>query len=331
MENNQTPDLLDEEIKKRHELAYRLSKEIVEELKYEDFKENGFRFSRDGENHLYKHDLNGTMKVLVELWNSTLGYIDVSFTLSNIVHDVIWLFEFMSSEENFPAVVEKDVVDQVKKLNIDVLTLFDLKESEVPEFIETHAKSLVKLFLVNLQDFAKSLVSEALQHSKIGYYKNFIKPPLKKHWRQLGFPDDFDLLTQNQLNEFRKNDSLWKGWFSGDKKQLLDINTLADSADVLRKEYVKVKNDYTKFKAGFYFIHKRPSADDFRKGWLKYRSENFSHLNGNALDMIEDLRPHELAREHLADIYDYDEDSIRKKLIESRKLRSEKSKKDKSL
>lgn len=322
MENNQNIKLSDEIID-RTGLAYKLSKEVVGELNLLDIKENKPKAYDDKQHYLYKID-DGTDILLYPQVNTIFGYINISFSLVHVAYDAIWLIQLLLSDRTIPQMVKPNVIYELKKKKIDVLTLFGMEESETSEVTEFHTKGVLKMFIANIHNFAESAVVDAYGHSKIGYYQHVIKPMLKEHWEELGLSSDFDLITQDQLDEVRKYDLGRKRWFLGDKRQLLNIETLADEADNLRKQFNVARNRCKEIKHSFKMLQRNASQEDQWNKWIEMRTEEFPQLSYAALDSIEEKPPFELAIIHLAYLYGYDEETIRRKITQSRKVRQQK-------
>ncbi len=324
MENYQKIELSDEIIK-RAELAYKLSKDIVEELNLPDIKENKPKAYDDKQHYVYKI-YDGNDILLYSQVNTIFGYVNISFSLANIAFDAIWLIQLLLSDETIPQMVKPSVIYEIKKKNIDVLTLFDMEKSDIPEIVEFHTKGVIRMFIANIHNFAESAVVDAYGHSKIGYYQHTIKPMLKERWEELGLSSGFDLITQDQLDEVRKYDLGRKRWFLGDKRQFLNIETLADEADNLRNQFKVAKTRCEEIKRGFKLLNRNASREDWWSKWIELRPEEFPKLNYRALDLVEEKPPFELVIIHLADLYDYNEETIRRKITQSRNLRKLKDK-----
>lgn len=309
---------LPDDVDKRANLSYQLAKEIVEQLKIRDIKEN--QNEDDGKSHYFYIDKGFDVLLFCEI-TTYFGYIRTTFSLSLIAFNVIRRLQLLLSEETVPEVLEPSVIYELKKRKIEILKLFNLKESEVEESIKLQTKGILEMFIANIPVFTDSSIIDSYIHSVFGFIKHVIKPSLEEHWKELGLPKDFDLITPNQLDEVRKNNLGTKRWFLGDKKQLLNITTLADDADYLRKEYQKAKTKYFQYRSSFYSLNKNASKEEWQDKWLDSRFEFFPNLNNKALDLIEEFSPFELARIHLAVIYGYSEERMKIKISESRKLK----------
>ncbi len=321
MKNDQRIELTTEQLE-RIATAYELSKEVVAELNLPDFRERRNELFDNKHHYCYKRD-NGKDISLYAQINTNFGYINFDFSLINFAYDAILLTQELLTNEISPKHLKPNVIYELKKREIDILKLFNLEESEVKEVIAELVKEVLKMFILNTPNFAEAAIVDAYGHSKIGYYLHQIKPMMKEHWKNLGLPDDFNLITQEQLDEVRKYDLGRKRWFLGDKKQFLNMNTLADEADNLRKQYGKAKKDYFVLKASFERIN-RNSKEKWIDKWIEIRFEDFPMLNSAALDVIENYRAFELTAIHLGDKYGYDEESMRKKIASSRKLNRKK-------
>jgi hypothetical protein len=166
MENNDEAEI-PKEVVERFDLAYKISKELVEELKLPDIRERKYREFSNKTDCLHKLDIGDDITVYPEV-NTCFGYINFNFSLGSIAYDAIWLIQLILSDEKFPEVVKPTVSYQLKKAKIDVLKLFDLEKSEVQEVIELHAKGVLRMFLANIQNFTESAIIDAYGHSKIG-------------------------------------------------------------------------------------------------------------------------------------------------------------------
>ncbi len=212
---------------------------------------------------------------------------------------------------------------ELKKRNIDVLAIFDLEEHEIQEFIEKHTKNILEMFIANIPNFTESAIGDSYEFSKIGYFQNSLKSEMKTKWKQLNLPSDFNLMGKEDLEMVKKYTLGWKRWFLGDKKKRLRLNQLADEADNLRKEYRDVKKKYREHKKSFFLLKKTAPEKEWQDYWINFCAENFSELNSEAIAplAVEEFPPFELVHIHLADVYDYDKETMKKKIAASRKLK----------
>ena len=309
-----------QEIKEKGALAYKLAKEVVEEFNIptiEIIREPGYRV-RPFE--LFKVDESTNIKLHVQINSTMLGPISFFFSLVHPALHMILLLQTILSEETAAQSLKPSVMYELRKKKINILTLFDLKESEIQETIEFHTKELLKMFIANIESFVEAAIVDAFGHSKLGYYQHFIKPDLKDHWETLGLPDDFDIITSDELDEVRKYNLDKKRWFLGDKKQFLNLENLAYLYDELRKEYTRAKTEYYKLEKAFSLLNKHTAHEKWKDKWRDLHPEYFPNLHPKSLDSIDKNRPFELARMHLAELYDYDEDTMKKKITASKKL-----------
>jgi hypothetical protein len=324
MENNQGVNFTEEQIKNL-ELAYQLAKEVVEAFNFEDVSNYVDRDIDINKANYYKIDDGRNIKAYAEV-GTMYGDIKVQFSLTLIALDLIRLCQFLLSDEKAPTVLKSSVFYELQKRNIDMLTLFDLKESEVEETIKETTKRVLGMFIQNIPLFTRSGIIDALGHSKIGYCQYLLKPLLKEHWQKLGLPDDFNLITEPELESVKKYNTDRKKWFLVDRKQLLNMDTLADEADNLRKQYRDAKAVFLEYKGSFDLLNPNASDEEWEDKWIDIRLEKFPTLHYKALDSInQGYRPFELVLIHLAEIYGYDEESMRKKITTARKLKRKKN------
>lgn len=315
MEKNQNNELTNEQIEE-FELAYQVSKEVVDELGFEEA--SNYKSSNDPlKNTFYKLDNGGNLIVFAEI-GSIFGQIEVRFSLIYIAYDLIRFFKLILSDETASTVLKSSVIYDLQKRKIDILTLFNIKELDVGEAIKNNSKEVLKLFIQNTPFFTRAGIFDALGHSQIGYCQYVLKPQLQKHWEELGLPKEFNLITESELDSVRQYNLDRKKWFLGNKKQLLNIETLVEEADSLRIRYSEAKKIHNKYKDGFYLLNKN-AKNEWKDKWIDIQIEEFQTLNYKALNSIEDFRPFELALIHLAEVYGYDEESMRKKITKARK------------
>lgn len=253
-----------------------------------------------------------------------LGPISFFFSLVHPALHMILLQQTILSDDTVSQSLKSSVIYELKKRQIKILTLFDLKDSEIQETIEFHTKGVLKMFISNIESFVEAAIVDAFGHTKLGYYQHFIKPDLKDHWATLGLPDDFDVITSDELDEVRKHNLDRKKWFLGDKKQFLNLENLAHFYNDLKEGYTDAKVKYYEFKKAFFVLNRTASPEGWKKKWSDIYPNDFPYLSPKALDLIESLRPFELARLHLAELYDYDEETIKIKITASKKLISKK-------
>lgn len=321
-----TPKLTEEEIK-RYELAISLAKEVVQEMQIEDIANYQESDYKGFTCYFYKMESERNVKIFAEI-GYEFGLIKVEFSLIIITNQIIELLEKVLSNERASEVLKPSVIYELKKRNINILTLFDLGESEVQEEIKYRTKRVLEMFFNNIALFTRASIVDALGHTVIGYYQHIVKESLKEHWTKLGLPNDFSLLTQTDLDEIRQHNVDTKRWYTGDKKQLLNdwrLEGLADEADNLREQYENAKTRYEEAKSAFELLNRRASREDWWEKWIDLRMEEFPTLNYKALDLIEVKRPFELAIVHLADLFGYSEETIRKKITQSRDMKKSKN------
>jgi len=328
MEENSTPELTQEQIK-RFELASALTKEVVQELGIEDITSYEARDCSGFKCYFYKMEGEHDVKIYAEI-GYELGRIKLEFSIGIITNQIIEFIEKMLSNERIPELLKPEVMKVLRAKNVDALTLFGLEESEVEDVIKDCSKKVLKMFFQNISIFTRASVVDALGHSLIGYYQHVVKELLKEHWGELGLPKDFSLLTQSDLEEIQRYYTDRKRWFLGDKKQLLNdwrLEGLADEAEDLRKQYSELKGNYKKLKSSFELLNRRSSNDEWLEKWKDIQISDYSTLNFKAMDLVEEYRPFELALIHLANFFDYDEETIRKKVNLSRKMKKQRQSK----
>ena len=203
-----------------------------------------------------------------------------------------------------------------------MLKLFNLKPEDVVGAKRHHVCEALKMFMRNIPVFAEASVVDGIAHTKVGYFQYSVKPLLKEHWGNLGLPDNFDLMTEDELDPIRKAYTNRKRWFLGDKKQMLNMATLADMADDLRRQYKIARTRYKKCKSSFFTLNPNGNDRKWQDQWAHICSAEFPALHPRATKEIEHSAPFELVNIHLAANYDYDEETIRKKLAEARRMRA---------
>lgn len=328
MEENSTPELIQEQIK-RFELAIALSKEVIQELGIEDignYKKRGYSGLKCC---FYKIEDERDVKIHVEV-GYELGLIKLEFSIAIITNEIIEFIEKMLSNERISELLKPEVIKVLRDKDIDALTLFGLEESEVEDVIKDYSKKVLKMFFHNIPLFTRASVVDALANSLTGYYQHAVKELLKEYWGELGLPKDFSLLTQSDLEEIHKYNIDRKRWFLGDKKQLLNdwrLEGLADEAEDLRKQYSELKKNYGKLKSSFKLVNRGSTAEEWLEKWKDIQLSDYSTLNFKAMDLVEEYRPFELALIHLADFFGYDEETIRKKVNLSRKMKKQRQSK----
>lgn len=326
MEENPKPESTQEKIN-RLNLATSLAKEVVQEMEIEDIANYQESDYEGFTCYFYKMERERDIKIYAEV-GYEFGQIKLEFSLLMITHHIIELLEKILSNETAAEILKPSVIYELKKRKINILTLFDLDESDVQEEIKISTKRVLKMFINNIALFTRATVVDAFGHSVIGYYQHVIRELLKEHWAELGLPKDFSLLTQTDLDEIRQYNVDRKRWLIGDKKHLLSdwrLEGLADEADNLRKQYKIAKTQYKELKRSFELLNKSASREDWLEKWIDLRMEEFPTLNFMPLDLIEEKRPFELSIIHLADFYGYDEETMRKKITHSRNLKKQKA------
>lgn len=315
-----------EEIKERGNLAYKLAKEVVEEFNIptiEIIREPGYQV-RPFE--LFRSDESTDIRLHAQINSTMLGPISFFFSLVHPALHMILLLQTILSDETAPQSLKPSVIYELRKKKINILTLFDLKESEIQEAIESHTKEVLKMFIANIESFVEAAIVDAFGYTILGYYQHFIKPDLKDHWETLGLPDDFDIITSEELEEVRKHNLDEKRWFLGDKKQFLNLENLAYLYNELKEEYTRAKTEYYELEKAFFLLNKNAGPEKWKDKWRDLYSEYFPNLHPKLLDSIEKNRPFELACMHLAELYDYDDDTMKKKITASKKLLSKRKK-----
>lgn len=328
MEENSTPELTQEQIK-RFELATTLTKEVIQEHGIEDITSYEERDCSDFKCYFYKMEGERDVKIYAEI-GYELGRIKLEFSIVIITKQIIDFVEKITSNEKCEEILNPEIIKTLRDKNIDILTLFDLEESDVEDVIKDYTKKILGIFFANISQFTRFSVVDALGHSLTGYCQHFIKPLLNEHWAELGLPKDFRLLTQSFLEEIQRYNTDKKRWFLGDKKQLLNdwrLEGLADEAEDLRKQYSELKGNYKQLKSSFKLINRGSTSEEWLEKWKDIQLSDYPTLNFKAMDLVEEYRPFELALIHLADFFGYDEETIRKKVNLSRKLKKQRQSK----
>jgi predicted DNA-binding protein (UPF0251 family) len=318
-ENGQDHPLTQEQLD-AFRLAYELAREVVDEQNILDVSKYTLRKHDDPfGSQCYKIDFETDLGLVFEV-GTAWGDIEIRFSLMYIAHDFITLVSHILSDELAPKVLNKSVMYEIKKRNLTMLELFDMNADDVDTEIREATKRGLLMVLINLPQFAKSAVEDTVGHTKLGYAHYVLKPTLADHWRELGLPADFNIMTEAELDSMRKHNIDRKRWFLGDRKQLLNINTLAKEADSLKAQYRSAKSRYVDCEKSFFTLKPNATADEWDARWTEIWTEEFPTLRKCAIDEIKHLAPYQLANMQLGEIYDYDEEVIRKKVTQSRKL-----------
>lgn len=328
MENDSHKKVSQEDIA-RWELAFALSKEVVEESSIQDISEYISK-DYDGLNFTLYKNINGEKVTIYAEVGTEFGMIKLECPLVWVTNNLLLLIKRLLSDETVSEVLKPTIIFELRKLNIDVLTLFNLKESEVEEDIKEKTKDILNLFIYNIPFFARYSIIDALSNSTFGYFHHVVKRSLNKHWENLGLQKDFNIILNSEVDEIREYNTNKKKYYLGDKKQLLTEEKflgLADAAEELRIKYSEAKSTYFKLKDEFFDpkknIHYNKNISDFKRKeqWLDQIYHYFPDLIIESLELIEKRPPAELARIHLSAFYGYDEETMRTKIKNSRRLK----------
>ncbi len=323
MDANQNTELTKEQIE-RFKLAYQISKEIVEEHSFPAISEYVAKEFNEDLSHFYKIDDGKQIYIYAEV-GTQYSYITIKYSLTLVTHEILWFWEFMCSDELVSRLLKPSVIYKIKKRKLSILDVLNTKESEIDGVIRENTKKIINMFIIKTPFFTRSAIIDAMGYSKLGFYQHFLKPLLKSHWEQLGLPKDFDLVSEDELDDVRRRDTNVKRWFLGDKKQFLNINTLADEAKSLLLQYKNAKKIHAEHKKSFYLINRSTTQSQWEDYWFDIQNEKFSELHFEAFNELETnpkVRPFELVQIHLSNVYDYNRDSIRQKITESKKLKN---------
>lgn len=268
-------------------------------------------------------DEMGEVFVMSE-FDSPIGLIFLRFSLSRIAFDIVHLMRTVLGSHYGESVFDSGVVKILKKKSIDVYKLLNLSKGDSCDpLVGEHAEKALVLFIENLPFFARSTVIDSLGHSKLGYVQNYLRVELEDHWKDLGLPKKFSLITIEQLEEVRKYDVRHRHWFLGDRKAYLDLTTLHILADSLHARYKEYIADAKETEASFHRTNRRASEDDWDAFWTERVSEDYGDLHPRALREFKKNRgaiASNLRDIHLGAIYDYSPEVIREKISESRSL-----------
>jgi hypothetical protein len=334
MENNQASALSKEEIEIM-ELAVKLSKEVIQEMRIENIS-NFVPQKHDAQTcKFYTNSDERTVMIYVYL-EYEFGYMRIEFYLNIVTVEIISLLKKLLSNDTAHEVLKPPVMRTLKDKGIDIFTLFDTKENDVEDDIEYTTKKILEVFIKNIPFIARSSVVDALSSSIVGYSQNTVRELLKEHWSKLGLPKNFNLLLDSDIEKIRKLNIDRKKWFLGSRKQLLNewaIIGLADEAENLRKRYQSAKKRYKEAKKSYESLNKRPKDDEWHKNWsekwLEISLDEFPGLYIPSIlpENIEFRPAYELALTQLAGFYNYDEEYMKKKITRSRKLKLNSKKK----
>lgn len=319
MENNQEEKLTPEQLE-QFELARKLSEEVVNDLNFPDIKEAPREYVDLSKNYRYKIVDEFEVEIYAQMMTE-YGYVNIRFSLTRFAYDLLGLSRLLFSNETAHKVLNHNVIEELRKRNIDILTLLNIENEDIEEVIKYNTKEILKIFVNNIPLFTRSTIIDAFGHSKIGYLQNIVKPMLREHWAQLGLPKDFSLITNDELDQIRQYYTDRRRWQLGDKRQMLNwgVGVLPDEYEILMKHYSEVKKEYLQLKKSFEILRRRSTYEDWKAEWREICLSEFSNFNSRSLQEIEDKRPFELALIHLADHYGVNEETIRKKILKQKK------------
>jgi hypothetical protein len=304
------------------ELSEEIMNEIIQEIGIEGI-ENLHKSETSGlENRIFKIEDNRGLVIYAEV-DTLFGQVRIEFPLIAIVFQIVNFLEKLFSRERMSEALHPEVVWQLKSKGIDILTLLNMEEAEVPEKIKTFTKSILTLFFHNIPIFTEASVLDASTNSIFGYFQHVVRGSLREHWEELGLGKDFNLITASELEQAQKFYLDRRRWFLGDRKQLLteeNFRQLADQSESLRKHYKELKYKYKELKRSYKSLN-----GGSEEGWVdkceELRQDKFPELLVGNTQEFETLAPFELANKHLALMYGYDEEVMRKKITQSRKSR----------
>lgn len=307
------------EWEERFKLGNEIALELVRELGIRDWSEALRDPHRPG-TAIYVSETDPEVRIIGEA-TTDCGPVQVMFSLPYITADIIGVIRSLLSDEKVSRLLDTDVLNEIRKRDLTMLEFFSVEPEEVEDSVRHHAKMGLNMFLINVGGFVEAAVLETLNHVKIGYLSNVLPPLLKEHWKEKGFPENFTLLSQRQINNFLKKNIDRKRWFLADRKQRLAILNLADVVDRLRRDYRKAKTKHDSLKKSFEKIHRNTTADEWLEKWRELRADDFPNLRADLLDEVWCTPPFQLATRHLGIVFGYNEETMLKKIKASRKLR----------
>jgi hypothetical protein len=305
----------------RDERAFLVAKEVADEENIPDIAEYRGREYNAETSRFFKIEADGDLRIYAEIVSRFFGLIRVEISLKVIAAHILYYLERLLTKGRAREVLDESIVDVLEKRKINMLTLFNCDESGLDEFVRERSKQILNIFLLNIEIFSTLTVDDAFGHSLTGYLVNKVRPEFAEHWKDLGLPARFSLLTESQLDSVRQHNANVKKWYLGDLKQWLNINTLADQVDDLRKLFKAAKVEFMKQRDDFFKANRRATIEEWDNKWLEIAKETFPALHYTVVSEIEWLRPFELAQKQVAFLYGYSEDYIRNKIRESRKLK----------
>lgn len=321
MESKPKNDLSPEEIA-FVEFAYELSKQAISEMQIKDISEYVPRHDTPFSSRVFKQDFPGQDMSLTAEVGTHFGDVRITFSLHFVACHFLRVIENLLDDETAQKVLRNSVNYELKKRNIKMSELFDLKPEEIDEAKRHHVVQALKMFIWNIPVFGEASIVDAIAHTKVGYFQNFVKPQLKDRWNNLGLPEDFDLIMDDELDPIRKDHVSRKRWFLGNKKQMLNMAKLPDLAKQLREQYRRAKARYKECKKSFFTLSPSSTEEQWQIQWANVCQTEFPSLHSKAINEIEHHPPFELVNIHLAEVYDYDEETMRKKITKARSMKA---------
>ena len=272
------------------------------------------------ENASFSHYLSSTGEVILYAdFDTRLGEVNMSLNLTRVTYDIVCIVGSLFSNNRGPRLLEDEIASQLATAGIDMRTLLKIdNDDELGASIRENCEWVLELFVTSLAFFAESSVIHSLDRSKLAWSLNYLRPVFSSYWSELGLPKGWSLISEKTIDELRKGDLHFRNWFLGERRrsELTDHQLLARADELLRR-YRIFKTQYIRAKAAFFAGRRRATKKEWRRSWIHHARSEFPDLSaaaGAELMENEELNPFELRNIHLAHVYGYSREYLRKKL-----------------
>jgi hypothetical protein len=307
------------------EKAFQVSLEVVKELALTERGEWDEELSDEKSLYVFKKETTENV-VVYTIVATRLGRVETSMSLTRAALLFVATFESLFNDNPDETILSNSIRFEISRRGIDMPTLINPENLPLEALLREYTKMFLNIFVTNIPIFSQTLIDQAYGNSMIGFVEHFMNPSLKEHWQTLGLPKNFSLIDKNESEGFREFFAKKTLWYSGDKKQLLNKETLADEASQLLKLYQKAKARLTEVERDLARGRQDSTIDKLKMDWSEVCSNEFTSLNQEILEsLIQDrhLIPSEMVVNHLADYYTYHPVRIKLMLAEARRSSKE--------
>ena len=227
--------------------------------------------------------------------------------------------------------------------NSEVLNSLGVEELDRESTIYDKTLVLTTDYIVRLPMVIYHSFHQTVNEVLVSHVKKFVEYDLREHWESLGFPKDYSLVPENNLNNLVKlfpevsfeliphleiideEFSAYRKAAFSDRKIWLTpqvFSKLPDDYEQFQIQYKKARKEHNSLKKAYFKVNRRATFEDWDKHWVETSSQDFPNLF--LAHETQNYTPSQLAYRHLAQSFGFSADYMEKLVINARKQAKDK-------